>query len=162
MTIVYCSNAGTSKRYAELLAKELSCDAVELSKAKDTVTGDTVFLGWILGSEIQGLAEAKTAFTLCAVAGVGMMDSAKDVAKTREKAALDPIPFFFLPGDFHMENVTGMLKLAMGVVRKALRAEIKKSGDPQIAETLRRIEEGVDKFDENALAPLADYVRTLN
>ena len=61
-----------------------------------------------------------------------------------------------------MENVTGMLKLAMGVVRKALRTEIKKSGDPQIAETLRRIEEGVDKFDENALAPLADYVRTLN
>ena len=90
-----------------------------------------------------------------------MMDSEADQAKTREKAALGEIPFFFLPGDFHMENVTGMLKLAMGVVRKALRAEIKKSGDPKIAETLRRIEEGVDKFDENALAPLADYVRSI-
>ncbi len=159
MTIVYRSNAGTTRRYAELLGEQTGCDVLELAKAKDTVADDVVYLGWIMADEIQGLAEAKACFDLAAVAGVGMMDDETNIAKVREKAALDTAEFFFLPGDFHIENVTGMLKLAMGVVRKAMRAEVKKSGDPEAAKTLERIENGVDKFDETALAPLTAFIK---
>ena len=158
MTVVYRSNAGTTRTYAEMLAASLGCKAAALSEADLAPDEPVVFLGWVFSGKVQGLREAEKRFDLVAAAAVGMLTEEAEVASVREKAALS-VPLFFLPGNFHPENVTGVLKLAMRVVCRSMKTQAEKSGDPALLEQVRQVDAGVDKFDEAALRPLIEYLQ---
>ena len=151
-TILYSTNTGTTRRYAELLSEKTGCPCLPLDKWERAETGDAVFLGWIFGGDIQGLKQMQeTGLTLRAVGAVGIME--QDKAQVQEKNCPD-LPFCFLPGAFELKKLKGMYKLMAGMIAKVIKGKLKDNKDPESEKILGFFENGIDLFDEAALEPL--------
>lgn len=158
MKIVYTSNAGSTKRYAEMLSQKLGCEAFELSKAAEN--GDEIiYLGWVMAGEIQGLSQAREKFgELKTVAAVGMMPSDKSKEEVKEKNKITE-PFFYLPGEFNIKKLKGMYKMMMGMMLRMMKAKVKDSDDPNDKKALELFENGFDGVKEENLDELVEAVR---
>ena len=90
-SIVYVSNAGSSKRYAEMLSEKTGYPCYAFSDSDKAVGTDVIFIGWVMAGSVQGLAEARTKFgTLKAVVAVGMMKGDGQDAAIKEKNSIFP------------------------------------------------------------------------
>ena len=60
-SIVYKSNTGHTKQYAEMLSEVLNVPAYDLKEAKSNLkkNDEIVFLGWVCATKIQGLSKVK-------------------------------------------------------------------------------------------------------
>lgn len=155
--IVYTSNTGTAKRYAEALSDQtgLPCFAADRF---DGAADDAVYIGWVLGGEIQGLKTMReSGVPLKAVAAVGVI--AQDADKVKEKNCQEGEPFFFLPGAFDVKKQKGLYKLMCGLLVKAIKTKLKENPGEEGEKILSIFENGVDLFSEEALQALADFLR---
>ena len=160
MTVVYCSNTGSAKRYAELLSEKTGLPCVDISK-RSTLSPDEeiVFIGWIMAGALQGYKEVKEAFSgIRAVCGVGMMRSDKATEETKAKNGITE-PYFFLPGDFDMSKLKGMYKMMMGMMLKMMKGKIKENGNEKEAEMLKMLEDGIIMFDEKEIEPVVEFLK---
>ncbi len=158
-TIIYCSNSGSAKRYAELLGEKTGMACVDISKSS-CVSADEeiIFIGWIMAGTLQGLKEIREKFTsIRAVCGVGMMKSEKAINETKEKNAITE-PYFFLTGDFDINKLKGMYKMMMGMMIKMAKGKIKESGDGKGEEMLKLLENGINGFDEKELDAVVEFL----
>ncbi|MBQ4365844.1 MAG: hypothetical protein IKH12_04360 [Clostridia bacterium] len=152
--IVYVSNTGTAKRYAEALAEKTGWPCFAADKYAGTAD-DAVFLGWVLGGEIQGLKKLReSGAAIRAVGAVGVL--AQEADKVREKNCPAGEPFFFLPGAFDVKKQKGLYKLMCGMLVKAIKAKVKNSPDKEGEKILSIFENGVDLYSEEALQEMAD------
>ena len=158
-TIIYCSNTGSSKRYAELLSEKTGLPCVDYTKRADvSPEEEIIFIGWIMAGAIQGLKEVKESFpSIKAICGVGMMKGEKPNEEVKAKNGITE-PYFFLPGDFDMNKLKGMYKMMMGMMLKMMKGKIKESSDEKGAEMLRILEEGIHGFDENELEQVIGFI----
>lgn len=159
--IVYLSNAGSSKRYAEMLCDKTGYPMFSL-KDIDSVEKDSeiIFIGWVMAGTVQGLKEIKeSGSTLKAVIAVGMMTGDKQKNELIEKNGISE-PFFFLPGAFNMKNLTGMYKMMMGMMMKMLKGKLKESDDPKAKEVIDKFDEGFDMVDEKNLEEVIEYLNS--
>lgn len=150
MVIVYNSNTGTTKKYAEALASRLSCEAVEASKAGE-ITDDVIFMSWVMMNEISGLSDARAKYNLKMVTATGCL-SLKEKGK-EELISKNNITekFVLLPGAFSVKNLTGMYKMMMKMALNMMKGQLKNSKDPMDAKVLEMMEEGIDLYDESKL-----------
>ncbi len=155
-TIFYTTNTGTTRRYAERLSEKTGCPCLPLAEWETAETDDAVFLGWIFGGDIQGLHQMKeTGLPLRAVGAVGIMAQDKDAV--REKCCPE-LPFCFLPGAFDLKNLKGMYKLMAGMIVKMIKGKLKQAPSAEGEKILGFFENGIDLFDEDALAPLVEIL----
>lgn len=158
-TIVYCSNSGTSKRYAELLSEKTGLSAVDFTK-RSSISSDEeiIFIGWIMAGAIQGLNEVRQSFeNIKAVCGVGMMKSEKSTEEVKAKNSITE-PYFFLTGDFDINNLKGMYKMMMGMMMKMMKSKAKESDDPKAGEMIKLLENGIKGFDEKELDGIIEFL----
>lgn len=158
-TIIYCSNSGSAKKYAELLSEKTGIPCVDIKK-RSTVSADEeiIFIGWIMAGTIQGLKEIREDFTsIKAICGVGMMKSEKATEESKEKNGITE-PYFFLTGDFDINRLTGMYKMMMGMMMKMMKSKVKESGEEKGSEMLALLEKGVHGFDENELEAVIEFL----
>lgn len=159
-TIIYCSNSGSARRYAELLSEKTGMPAVDFSK-RSAVDADEeiIFIGWIMAGVLQGLKEARESFShIKAVCGVGMMKSEKSLGEVKEKNSITE-PYFFLTGDFDINKLKGMYKMMMGMMLKMMKGKIKESGDEKGEEMLKLLENGINGFDEKELEAVVEFLK---
>lgn len=158
-TIIYCSNSGSAKKYAELLSEKTGMPCVDFKK-RSTVSADeeVIFIGWIMAGAIQGLKEIREDFAnIKAICGVGMMKSEKATEETKEKNGITE-PYFFLTGDFDINKLTGMYKMMMGMMMKMMKSKVKESGEEKGSEMLALLEKGIHGFDENELEAVVEFL----
>lgn len=161
-TIIYCTNAGSSKKYAELLSEKTGFPCVDISK-RTSVSADEeiIFIGWLLAGAIQGFKEAREYFSdIRAVCGVGMMKAEKYNQEVIEKNAVTE-PYFFLTGDFDINKLKGMYKMMMGMMMKMMKSKAKESTDGKGEEMIKLLENGILGFDENELEGITAFCRSL-
>lgn len=160
MTIVYCSNTGSAKKYAELLSEKTGIPCTDISKSSAiSPDEEIIFIGWIMASALQGLKEIRSTFSnIRAICGVGMMKGEKITEETKAKNGITE-PYFFLPGDFNMNKLTGMHKMMMGMMLKMMKGKIKESGDEKGAEMLKMLEDGIILFDEKEIDPIVEILK---
>ena len=159
MTIVYCSNTGSAKRYAELLSEKTNLPCIDISK-RDSIPADEeiIFIGWIMAGALQGYKEAKeTIGNIRTVCGVGMMKGEKANEEVIAKNGITE-PYFFLPGDFDMSKLKGMYKMMMGMMLKMMKGKIKESGEEKGKEMIRMLEEGIILFDEKEIEKVVEFL----
>ena len=155
--IVYLSNTGTAKRYAEALSAKTGLPCVAADRF-DNAADNVVFVGWVLGGEIQGLKKLReSGVPLRAVAAVGVL--ANEAQQVKEKNCAAEEPFFFLPGAFDLKKQKGLYKLMCGMLVKAIKAKVKENPGEDGEKILAIFENGVDLFSEEALQQLADFLR---
>ncbi len=150
--IVYCTNTGTSKRYAEMLSAKTGIAAYDIAACGD-LAADTeiIFIGWVMAGVIQGLDTVKSKFAdIKVVCAVGMMKSEKQDAALKEKNAIEG-DFFSLMGAFDMNKLKGMHKMMMGMMLKMMKSKIKETNDPKADEMMKMFDEGFDMVSESEL-----------
>ncbi len=151
-TIIYQTNTGSSKQYAELLAEKLSLPVYPLSKS-DAVDKDEeiIFIGWVMAGDIQGLPQAREKFSsitcICPV-GISATEKTKEEIKAKNSATE---PMFLLPGNFHIDRLTGMYKLMMSMMIKMLKSKLKEKPAAESSKIMTAFETGVDQVSEDKL-----------
>ena len=127
-TIIYCSNSGSAKKYAELLSEKTNLPCVDIKKMSSvSADEEIIFITWIMAGALQGIKEIREKFTdIKAICGVGMMKGEKYTEETKEKNAVTE-PYFFLTGDFDISKLTGMYKMMMGMMLKMIKGKVRKA-----------------------------------
>lgn len=121
--IVYTSNTGYTKQYAELLGKKTSLPVYELSKADKALPAKSsiLYLGWLMAGNVQGYAKAAKRYQIEVVCGVGMGASGSQLEEVRKVNQLpDSMLVFTLQGGFDMAKLHGIYKMMMIVMAKTV------------------------------------------
>ena len=158
VSIVYVTNTGSAKKYAEMLSEKTGYPCYSLADSDAAVGSDVVFIGWVMAGAVKGLSEARTKFgTLKAVVAVGMMKTESQDAALKEKNSISE-PFFSLAGAFDVKKLSGMYKMMMSMMLKMLKSKMGESDDPKAKEAVKMFDEGFDLVSEENLADLVAFL----
>ncbi|MDI9589079.1 MAG: flavodoxin domain-containing protein [Acidobacteriota bacterium] len=175
--IVYCSQTGHTKKYADWLSEELGTKAIPYSDRKDvdiTKTELLVFCSWIHAASIKGSKWLKKVMTdhpelrvVVLVSGATPMPSdtwpASEIEdafrKSFPEADWPDLPYFYCRGGFDYDKLGGPDKLAMKMFFKMNAKSADK--DPKVAEMLRIMQPGFDGTRREYLKPLLEHIRSL-
>lgn len=125
MVIVYRSNTGFTKEYAEMLAKAEKLKVCPLAEAQGKVgPGETVFfMGPLMAGHISGVDQAVKKFAVKGVCGVGMSPASRQVLDTLAKANYVPegTPLFYLQGGWAPKKVGWLKRRMVGMATRSMR-----------------------------------------
>ena len=115
--IVYTSNTGSTKRYAELLSQMIGLPAFALGDAKDKLSANAgiIYLGWIMASGVKGYSAAAKRYKIHAVCGVGMGQTGTAL--------------FTLQGNFDLKKLHGVYRAMMDVMVKTVGKALENKAD---------------------------------
>lgn len=140
--IIYTSNTGHTRQYAQLLGERLGLPVYSLKEAIHLLpTGrPVIYLGWIHASHIKGYSDATKRFSVCAVCGVGLCDTGTLTLEVRKATSIpEDIPLFTLQGGFDRSKLKGMNKLMISMLTKGLAAQKQRSAqDERMLELLSK------------------------
>lgn len=158
--IVYVTNTGSSRQYAEMLGEKTSLPVFDFNKSGDVPSdAEVIFIGWVLGGTVQGLKEARERFNIKAVCPVGMMKGEKQAEDIKQKNQITE-PVFPLLGNFHIDNLKGMYKMMMGMMLKMMKSKLKENPVPDGDKAVAAIEKGIDGVSEENLADIIEWLNS--
>ena len=124
MVIVYRSDTGFTKEYAEMLGKAEKMKVCPLAEAQGKVgPGETVFfMGPLMAGHISGVDRAVKQFAVKGVCGVGMSPASQQVLDTLAKANYtNGAPIFYLQGGWAPKKVGWLKRRMVNMVTKSMR-----------------------------------------
>lgn len=124
MVIVYRSDTGFTKEYAEMLGKAEKMKVCPLAEAQGKVgPGETVFfMGPLMAGHISGVDKAVKQFAVKGVCGVGMSPASQQVLDTLAKANYtNSAPIFYLQGGWAPKKVGWLKRRMVNMVTKSMR-----------------------------------------
>ena len=138
--IVYESNTGFTKQYAEMLAEAVHLPAYPLVEAVSKVPrGSSVFfLGWVCGGKISGLPVTAKRYILEGAAAVGIVFPHPDVVSELLKANKLPCPLFYLQGGVDPKRLGYFKRKILSMIASNLeRQEERNAAVWDLVDTLR-------------------------
>ena len=122
MVIVYQSNTGVTKQYAEMLAKAEKLKLYELDEAELSNDTEVFYMGPLMAGHITGVEKALKQFSVVGVCGVGMSPPGRDILNTLSKAnAVPNAPIFYLQGGWAPKKVGWVKRQAVNMVTRSFR-----------------------------------------
>ena len=164
--IVYTTNAGSTRRYAQLLAKEAGLPVYSLEEAKKRVPAgaEVIYLGWIMAGAVKGYGCAARRYRVRGVCAVGMGPASQAGAeKVRAKAGIPAeVPVFTLQGGFDINKLHGPYKWIMQLKCKEIRKTLagKASLSPAQQLTYDMATKGASAVSAENLTPIIDWYKT--
>ena len=163
--IVYRSNTGHTKKYAEMLAQKSGLPAYELKEAKKVLAKgvDIIYLGWIRAGTLIGYTLAVKIWHVKAVCAVGMrVPSSNQMPDIIKKNHIESAQAFYLQGGFDRNKHHGIYKfIVIMMTRKGIPALEKKVGKTEndIA-ALDILKNGGDRVREENLDPILAWLNS--
>ena len=127
--ILYASNSGYTRQYAEMLAKKTGLPAYNIkNNIPPAAAGkDVVYLGWLMAGNVQGFKKIRDKYNVRALCAVGMSpDEPDQTAGIRKLYVLSDTPVFYLQGGFDIKKLSGIYKIMMLVMAKKIRGDMEK------------------------------------
>ena len=160
--IVYTSNTGSTKRYAELLSQMTGLPAFALGDAKDKLSANAgiIYLGWIMASGVKGYSAAAKRYKIYAVCGVGMGQTGTQTDSVRKKSGISvDIPLFTLQGNFDVKKLHGVYRLMMEIMVKTAGKALaeKKDRTPDEDDMLDMMLHGGERVKAENLSAVLDW-----
>ena len=150
MLVVYTSNTGFTRRYAECLAQKLNVPCMDLASAHSRRGEEAVDCGWLCASKIKGLSKAKRRFRLTAVCAVGVAPAEERLAETLARGnRLAGTPVFYLRGGMKPKELAGPYKWMIACLKAVLKKPA--ASDENAAGMLKAVTEDSDFFDASFL-----------
>ena len=143
MVIVYRSNTGFTREYAEMLAKAEKLKVCPLAEAQGKVgPGETVFfMGPLMAGHISGVDQAVKKFTVKGVCGVGMSPASPQVLETLSKANYVPdAPIFYLQGGWAPKKVSWLKRRMVGMATRSMREALRDKGSRRTPEEDKQLD----------------------
>ena len=143
MVIVYRSNTGFTREYAEMLGKAEKMKVFPLTEAQGKVgPGESVFyMGPLMAGHITGVDQAVKQFTVKGVCGVGMSPASQQVLDTLSKANYVPgAPLFYLQGGWAPKKVGWLKRRMVGMATKSMRESLRDKGSRRTPEENKQLD----------------------
>jgi hypothetical protein len=117
--IVYTSQTGNTKAYAELLSRLTDIPAYPLSAKPEAK--EVIFLGWLRAGGIVGLREAEKLWKVPCVCAVGMSPSSQEQVNElrRKNKVFGETQLFYLQGGLDLGKLKGPVKLVLTLIAKS-------------------------------------------
>lgn len=164
--IVYESNAGHTKHYAELLSGETGMPAYDLGNAGKMLSeGDEIiFMGWLMAGSVKGYNKAAGKYAVKAVCTVGMASPLeKFVEETVNRYKIKDAKVFYLQGGFDLSKLRGIYKLMMNMMAKSVTASLEKKADKTAEDvaSLEMFKNGREYVRRENLADIVNWYNSL-
>ena len=133
--IVYESNTGFTKEYAELLSEIIGIPAIPVID-NSMFHGErepVIFLGGVCAGKINGIRMARLKFNPVIIAGVGMTQQNDKYAFALAQQNNIDVPFYYLQGGLHREKLKGFYKIMFKMVANPILRKAEK-GKSQLSE----------------------------
>ena len=170
IVVIYESTTGFTKQYANWIAEELECEALELrgvSAQKLSEYETVIFGGWFHAGGVKGLKKAKelfgesTAEKLIVFATGGTLNAAEELIEgawknnfTQEE--MEQIPHFYMQGGLRYEKMAFSDKLLMKMFAKMMKNKKDKSeAEEGMAQALGS---SYDNSSREYIEPLIKYI----
>ena len=162
--IVYTSNTGYTKQYADLLGKKLSLPVYTIPEAKKSLSkkSEVIYLGWICKGKVVDYKKATAAFDLKAVIGVGMSIEDDEVAAgLKKQTKITQDHFFYVQGGFNFNALKGMNRFVMKQFRNTMIPRFEQRNDLDDAQMnmLKMMRDGGNAVSIDRLAPVIEWSR---
>lgn len=162
--IVYTSNTGFTRQYAQMLGGRTGLPVYPLQEAVLELPGGSsvIYLGWLMAGRVQGYSKAVREYQIEAVCGVGMGATGSQLQDVRKANALPPaMPVFTLQGGFHLDQLRGIYKLMMKVMAKTAGKSLAQKPDRTLDEDamLEMLLHGGSFVREENLKEVLDWYR---
>ncbi|MDE7404178.1 MAG: flavodoxin domain-containing protein [Lachnospiraceae bacterium] len=163
--VIYNSQTGFTKRYAEWIAEATGADCLELSAAKkeNMAAYDAIIFGsWACAGGISKLSwfkgnidkwSDKKLIAFCV--GGGPIDNPEiepTLKKNFKESELKKVSVFYCPGGFNYEKMSAPSKLMMKMFIKTLKA--KKDKTEEEVEMIKKISTSYDISDKKYIEPI--------
>ena len=154
--VVYETNAGSTKQYAEMLAAKLNVKAYSLKEALKQLPAqeEAVFMGWVFANKIQGLNKAQKKWKLTCVCAVGMNEKSAKYDEILKEANPAEAPIFYLPGRLDFSR----LKWLQRKLLEAVRSDMEKQAKPGTENSIAALKDGCDYVSEENLTEVLAYL----
>jgi len=168
--VIYNSQTGFTKRYAEWIAEAAGADCLELSAAKKkdlAVYEAIIFGGWACAGSISKIGwfkrnidkwADKKLIAFC-VGGSPIDNPEIDIALKRNFNAAEQkkVKTFYCPGGFNYEKMSVPSKLMMKAFVKTLKSKKDKTEEEQIM--VKAISSSYDISDKKYIEPILQYLK---
>lgn len=167
MVIVYRSNTGFTKEYAEMLGKAEKMKVCPLAEAQGKVgPGESVFfMGPLMAGHISGIDQAMKKFAVKGVCGVGMSPASQRTMDSMARANyVAGAPLFYLQGGWAPEKVGWVKRRMVGVATKSIREGLQSKGSrrsPEEDQQLNFLIHGGSYVAYENLKPVQEWMKTL-
>lgn len=153
--VIYESNTGFTRRYAQLLAQKLGipCHCLKDAKKQAAKGADVIYLGWVFANQICGYKKAKKRWNVRAVAACGMNPESEKYTEILTETNKPECPLFYLQGGIDPTALKGLKRKLIKMVCENLVRENK----PENAELIKIMTEGGDFVSEENLAGLIAF-----
>lgn len=163
MVIVYRSDTGFTREYAEMLGKAEKMKVCPLAEAQGKVgPGETVFfMGPLMAGHISGVDKAVKQFAVKGVCGVGMSPASQQVLDTLAKANYtNGAPIFYLQGGWAPKKVGWLKRRMVGMATRSMREALQhKKRTPEEDKQLDFLLHGGSFVAYDNLSAIQDWMR---
>ena len=168
--VIYHSQTGFTKRYAEWIAQEAGADCLELSAAKKkdltayqaiifggwACVGSISKIGWFKGN-IDKWADKKLIAFCVGASPIENPEIAVALNRIFNESEQKKVKIFYCPGGFHYEKMPAASKLMMKIFIQTLKA--KKDKTEQEQEMIKMISTSYDISDKKYIEPILEYLK---
>jgi len=155
--IIYSSNTGHTRRYAELLSEKTGLPACDIKEAKADKALPVIYMGWLMAGTVKDLGKAKRRFDVQAVCGVGLCTTGAMLNEVRKAARIPgDIPLFTLQGGMDLDKLTGIYRRMIDTLTRFMARKKNPSADDR--EMLRLLTTPGDYVCEENLAEVLKWI----
>lgn len=168
--VIYNSQTGFTKRYAQWIAEETSARCVELKDAKKMDLGEfdtIVFGGWAMAGSITKVKwflknkskwDGKKLVAFCVGASpIENPDIDEFLAKTSADEEFKGVKLFYCPGGLNYEKMSGASRAMMKMFVKMLNS--KKDKTEADSEQIKMLSTSYDISDKKYIEPIIEYLK---
>lgn len=178
VAVIYSSKYGTTKKYANWISRELSCDIFDISKVilKSIGLYDIIiFGGGLYGGGFGGVKLIEKSFKefpnkkiilfTCGLADTSKSENTDNIKASLKKQlteeVFEKIKIFHLRGGVDYPKLSFIHKIMMGMLHKMLKNKPMDTLSNEDREMLETYGKAVDFTDENTIKPITEYVKAL-
>ncbi|MDO4478739.1 MAG: hypothetical protein Q4B73_06860 [Lachnospiraceae bacterium] len=161
--IIYTSNTGHTKAFAELLGERSGLPVYELKAAmKDCPAGTPIiYMGWLMAGSVKGFKDAAKRFDVKALCAVGMAGGDGQKAGIVKACGLPAeVPVFVLQGGFELDKLSGLYKMMMKTMKNTVGKKLAAKPDKTAEEMdmLDLFENGGSRVSAEQLEPVLAWL----
>ena len=154
--IIYNSQTGHTKQYAEMLSKKLEIPYYELKEAKSRINknDNIIYLSWICAGKIMKVNKVSR-YNVISYGVVGAFPEDENYINNLVTTnGLEKEKVFYLRGGINFKKLKGVNKLIVKIVGKVLEKNNKDN-----EELLKIFNEGASFVEEKNLEKMIDYIK---
>lgn len=159
VTVVYNTQGGTSKRYAEWLAEGINAECIDFKDAMANLAPGTevIFVGWRAGPMVVPYKPVSEKFKVIAVVAVALHEKTdKDIAWIKNKCGIENL--FYVRGGMDRSKLSGKQKFFLGIINIKMILFNHSEEDKRVRQVMNK---GGDFSSRDQIQPVIDWYNSL-